>query len=157
MTTPYLAQQAQELEWIGGSTVRVLLDSAATGGQLMVMHSVLQRGDGAPLHVHGREDEVFLLLQGAATFWVGDQRQQLTDGGTAWLPRELAHTYRADADDTHLLTICTPGGLEGFFRAAGRDRALPPPEGWTLTPQTMAAAIQDHGGRVVGPPKSLAD
>lgn len=157
MTAPYLTDAPQQLEWIGGSTVSVLLDGAATAGQLMVLHTVLQRGDGAPVHVHSREDEVFVLLQGSATFWVGDERRQLQDRGVAWLPRDLAHTYRADADDTHLLTICTPGGLEGFFRSAGHDRSLPKPDGWALTPQSMTAALDAHGGRIVGPPKSLED
>lgn len=36
MSIPYVAQpeQQQKLEWLGGSTFSVLLDAAATGGQL---------------------------------------------------------------------------------------------------------------------------
>lgn len=154
---PYLAQQHQRIAWIGGSVVDVVLDAASTGGALAVLRSTLSRGDSAPVHVHTREDEAFLVLQRQATFWVGELRQTLSDGGVVFLPRDLPHTYRADVDDTHLLNICTPGGFEGFFRAAGHDLATPPPNGWTLTTQAMGAALVAHGGQIVGPPKSLGE
>jgi len=42
----------------------VLLDSAATDGQLMVTSTSLADGDAAPLHVHACEDEMFVVLDG---------------------------------------------------------------------------------------------
>lgn len=157
MAAPYLAQDHQQLAWIGGSRMEVLLDAERSDGQLMVTRSSLVRGDSAPVHVHGREDELFVVLAGEVTFWVGEQRQQVTDGGLAWLPRGLAHTYRVDSEQAQLMTVCTPGGLEGFFRTAGRDLALPEPDGWAITPQTMGAALAAHGGSIVGPPKGPTD
>ncbi|WP_433352519.1 hypothetical protein ACQP25_05105 [Microtetraspora malaysiensis] len=45
MSIPYLTQpeQQQTLEWLGGSTYSVLLDAAATGGQLTVGRSTPPR------------------------------------------------------------------------------------------------------------------
>ena len=159
MTSPYLAQAAdhQQLEWIGGSVLTVLLDATTTGGQLTMVTSDLERGDGAPVHVHSVEDELMVMLTGEATFWVGDTRQEVAEGGLAWLPRGQAHTYRIDSATARMLTVCTPGGFEGFFRQAGHDLATPKPDGWALTPQSMGAALVAHGGTILGPPKSLSD
>lgn len=155
MTTlqPYIAsaQEQQQLEWLSGHPVSVLLDSAATGGQLMVLRSTPPAGSASPLHVHGREDEVFIMLEGAGIVVVGDRTVELGPGGVAFLPRDVPHAYRI-TEDAHLLTICTPGGLEEFFRTAGRDMAQPRPEGWAITPESMTAALTPLGGRIVGPP-----
>ena len=90
---PYIAQATdhQQLEWIGGSVMRVLLDAEHTGGQLTVVRSRLRRGDASPLHVHRRDDEMFVLLRGSGVIWVGDERRELGEGGAAFLPRDLPH------------------------------------------------------------------
>jgi hypothetical protein len=51
-----------------------------------------------------------------------------------------------------MLTICTPVGAEKFFRAAGQDMAVPKPEGWTITPATLAAAAATTGLQILRPP-----
>lgn len=148
---PYIAsaEEHQRLAWIGSTTVTVLLGDEHTAGQLAVLDSRLERGDAAPLHVHTREDEVFLLLEGAATIWVGDDRVTIGEGGVAFLPRGLRHTYRIDSATARMLTLTTPGGFAGFFRAAGHDLA---DGGGVVTPDRIAEAFTTHGGRLVGPP-----
>ncbi len=144
----------QRLAWLGQTEVAVLLDAAATAGQLTMVESLLQTGDCAPVHVHSREDEAFLMLSGSAVVWSGDDRYELGAGGVAWLPRDVPHTYRITSDDSRMLTMCTPGGLEGFFREAGHDLTLPRPEGWLLTPPSLAAAAAAHGVTILGPPRT---
>jgi quercetin dioxygenase-like cupin family protein len=159
MTSPYIAQAAdhEQLAWIGGGVLSVLLDATMTGGQLTMMSTDLERGAGAPVHVHSLEDELMVVLAGSATFWVGDTRHEVAEGGLAWLPRGLAHTYRIDSERARILTVCTPAGLEGFFRQAGHDLSTPKPDGWAPTPQSMGAALAAHGGTILGPPKGLWD
>lgn len=120
MTVPYVANDAdhQSLKWLSGHPVKVLLDSAATGGQLMMLESTPHAGSASPLHVHGREDEMFLLLAGVVVVVVGEQRYELGKGGVAFLPRDVLHACRI-TKDAHLLRLTTPGGLEEFFRTAG--------------------------------------
>jgi quercetin dioxygenase-like cupin family protein len=73
----------------------------------------------SPIHVEGGDDETFLLLDGAITVWVGDQRSRLRPGGIAFLPRQLPHAVRFDIASRALI-LSTPAGLqEGVFRAAG--------------------------------------
>ena len=117
----------------------------------MVMESTPPAGSASPMHVHGREDEVFRLVEGSATLYLGDERFILGAGGVAFLPREVPHAYRITAD-AHMLTLATPAGLEGFFRAAGHDLSQPKPADWALTPETLTQALVAHGGRIVGPP-----
>ena len=74
--TPYIRQASehQRLVYSGGAELAVILDAAITGGQLTVIDTHGRRGDASPVHVHGNDDEAFLLLDGEMTVWVGDQR-----------------------------------------------------------------------------------
>lgn len=129
MTVPCVANDAdhQSLEWLSGHPVKVLLDSAATGGQLMMLESTPHAGSASPLHVHGWEDEMFLLLAGAVVVVVGEQRYELGKGGVAFLPRECCtptdyqRRAPADADDAARARGVLPDG-----RA---DLATPKPDG----------------------------
>ena len=154
MTYVANSDDQQQLEWLGGSSMSVLLDAAATGGALSAMSTLLQAGDAAPVHVHSREDEVFLLLSGSAVVWAGDDRYEVGPGGVAFLPRDLPHTYRITSDDTRMLTLCTPAGIEGFFRTAGHDLATEKPADWTIGPATLAPAAAAHGITLLGPPRA---
>lgn len=154
MSLPYIANASdqQQIEWIGGGVLSVLVDAEASAGALTVLRSKLPGGSAAPVHVHSEEDEIFLLLKGSGIFWAGEHRYELSDGGVVFLPRNLPHAYRFTSETVDLLTLCTPAGIEGFFRAAGWDLSKPKPEGWVLTPAMMAATATDHGQRILGPP-----
>lgn len=154
MTYVANADRHQRLAWLGTSTVDVLLDTAASGGRLTALSSLLDAGDASPVHVHSHEDEVFLLLSGSAVVWSGNDRHEVGEGGVAFLPRDVPHSYRITADGTQMLTLCTPAGIEGFFRAAGHDLATDPPEDWEITPATLAPAAAAHGITLLGPPRT---
>lgn len=153
MSLSYIAQsnEHQELEWIGGGRMSILLDGEATNGQLTVVRSQLRAGAASPLHSHQNEDEMFVLLKGDGIFWVGDERHEVGEGGSVFLPRDVAHAYRF-VTDVDLLTLCTPSGIEGFFRGAGRDLKDPRPDGFEITMQAMAAAAIAGGQQILGPP-----
>ncbi|MGY1747542.1 cupin domain-containing protein [Blastococcus sp. SYSU D00695] len=153
MSTAYLArpERHQQLEWLGGSTLSILLDGAATDGRLMVGRSDVSRGEAPPYHVHSNEDEVFMLIKGTALVWVDDQESELTEGGIVFLPRQVPHSYRITSEQADLLIITTPAGIEGMFRETGRDRATPRPPGYTVTPRPAVAA--KYGNAILGPPR----
>ena len=52
------AAEHQQLAWMGGSTLEVLVDSAVSSGQVLIMRSNTTQGSGVPVHVHQREDEI---------------------------------------------------------------------------------------------------
>lgn len=155
MSAAYLAQpdQQQKLEWIDGGQFAVLLDAQATDGRLTVGRFSVGKGEAPPMHVHTREDEVFMLIQGTALVWSGDEQMELSEGGIVYLPRNIPHGYRITSDTADLLMICTPGGIEGMFRHAGRDMSTPRPAGFELSPDLMAEAAELYGQIIVGPPR----
>ena len=153
MSMLYLAQadQHQQLEWLDGSTLSLLLDGKSTNGQLMMGRFDVREGEALPYHKHLREDEMFMLIKGTALVWYDDQEYTLEEGGVVFLPRGVPHAYRITSRRADLLMINTPAGLEGMFRAVGRDKSTPRPPGFQVTPDPAVA--EEYGTVVVGPPR----
>jgi quercetin dioxygenase-like cupin family protein len=155
MSIAYLAQpeQQQQLEWLDGGTLAILLDGKATNGQLMVGRFDVSEGEAPPYHKHTREDEVFMLIKGTALLWLDDQEMELSEGGIVFLPKNIPHAYRITSKKADLLMINTPAGIEGMFRYAGRDKATPRPDGFEITPERMAEGADKFGQIILGPPR----
>jgi quercetin dioxygenase-like cupin family protein len=155
MSMAYLAQpeQQQQLEWLDGGTLGLLLDGKATDGQLLVGRFDVSEGEAPPFHMHTREDEVFMLIKGTALLWHGEEVMELREGGIVYLSRNVPHAYRITSKKADLLMICTPAGIEGMFRYAGRDRAEPRPDRFEIPAEKLATAAQMYGQVIVGPPR----
>jgi quercetin dioxygenase-like cupin family protein len=149
----YIAQpeQQQQLEWLDGGTLAMLLDGASTNGQLMVGRFDVSEGEAPPYHKHTREDEVFLLIKGTALVWVDDQQSELSEGGIVFLPKDIPHAYRITSKKADLLMINTPAGIEGMFRETGRDKSTTRPPGFHVTPDPAVSA--NYVNVIVGPPR----
>nr|WP_246577483.1 cupin domain-containing protein [Actinospica durhamensis] len=149
----YLAQpdQQQQLEWLDGGTLAMLLDGKATNGQLMIGRFDVAEGEAPPYHKHTREDEVFLLIKGSALVWCDDQEYELAEGGIVYLPRNIPHGYRITSKKADLLMINTPAGIEEMFRETGRDKATPRPDGYEVKADPSLA--DKYGNVIVGPPR----
>ena len=153
MSMAYLAQpgQQQQLDWLDGGTLAILLDGAATDGQLMMGRFDVSEGEAPPYHQHLHEDEIFLLIKGTALVWCDDEEHELSEGGVVFLPKRVPHGYRITSKKADLLMINTPAGIEGMFRETGRDRSTPRPPGFQVTPDPAIA--DKYGNIVLGPPR----
>jgi quercetin dioxygenase-like cupin family protein len=153
MSMAYLAQpeQQQQLEWLDGGTLALLLDGKATNGQLMIGRFDVSEGEAPPYHKHLNEDEVFLLIKGTALVWSDDQEYELSEGGIVFLPRNIPHGYRITSKKADLLMINTPAGIEGMFRETGRDKSTPRPPDFKVTPNPEISV--KYGNIVLGPPR----
>jgi quercetin dioxygenase-like cupin family protein len=149
----YLAQpdQQQQLEWLDGGTLALLLDSKATDGQLMMGRFDVSEGEAPPFHKHLNEDEVSLLIRGTALVWSDEQEYELAEGGVVYLPRGIPHAYRITSAKADLLMLNTPAGIEGMFRETGRDKTTPRPPGFQVTPNPEVSA--KYGNVLLGPPR----
>ena len=98
-----------------GTVYDILLTKAETGGSLGMLRSVDQPGFGPPLHIHRDADETFHVLGGRVDFLLDGERRSLTAGGTIFIPRGAAHTFRVMDGEARMITVMTPGGFEGFF------------------------------------------
>jgi quercetin dioxygenase-like cupin family protein len=129
----------------------MLLDGKATDGQLMMGRFDVSKGEAPPYHKHTREDEVFMLIKGTALVWYDDQEYEVAEGGVMFLPKGVPHAYRITSDKADLLMINTPAGIEGMFRASGRDKSTPRPLDFEITPNPAIA--EQYGNVIVGPPR----
>jgi mannose-6-phosphate isomerase-like protein (cupin superfamily) len=100
-------------EGVAGGGPDVKATAAATAGALSVMESVVRQGP--PRHVHTREDECFYVLEGTVTGTCGDEVFEAAPRSFVFLPRGLAHTFRAAEGEARVLLIAVPGGIEHYF------------------------------------------
>jgi quercetin dioxygenase-like cupin family protein len=126
--------------------MRILLNEQHTDGQLSLFRSSAPEGSASPVYVHSKEDETIVMLSGSGIYRVGEHRYELSAGGVVVVPRgvPMAHRITSDAET---LAITTPGGLESFFRMAGRDASQPRPDGWQISYEVMGQASDATGQR----------
>ncbi len=63
------------------------------------------------------------------TVRVGDEVFAATPGSFVFCPRRVPHLLTVESDEVRMLTLCTPGGVEGLFVELGEPaqaRTLPP-------------------------------
>jgi hypothetical protein len=107
--------------------------------------------------VHHSEDEGFWILEGSATFEVGDQTIDAQVGDYVFGPRDIPHRFTTGADGCRMLFIFTPGGFEELLKVISRpaeSRTLPPPNDATPPSEDemrrVQAAIEAHGCEILG-------
>ena len=70
-----------------------------------------------PAHVHSREDELFLSLEGDHIIELDGEQHRIGPGESVFAPRGVPHAQRRVVPrEGRLLIVTTPGGFEGFFR-----------------------------------------
>jgi len=145
--------------WFVSTYGKVIASADETDGRLSVLEVSGGRGTMPPLHVHRTDDEVFHVIEGELTAYVGDAVVHLGSGDTGFAPRDVPHTYRVESDGARWLTVGAPGGLDRYFLAIGRPAGGdgPPPE--PIAPDVDAAAELERatGFRIelLGPPGAL--
>ena len=152
---PYLLRPDEgEALWFLGNLVTMKATGSRTRGAVTVAEFVNPAGFAPPLHRHVVEDEMFAVLQGAATFLCDGRELHAEAGDFVLLPAGLPHTFRVgETEPLRALQITTPAGFEGFARQAGRPasaRRLPEPE--AVDPARLAAIAAEHGIEILGPP-----
>lgn len=119
-----------EARWWWGNLAIIKLTGEDTHGGLTVVELTMGPGRMAPLHVHHREEESFLITQGQLTFQIGDNTIDAGPGDLVVGPRDIPHQFTAGPDGATVLFLLTPAGLEGLIReqsVPATRRALPGP------------------------------
>jgi mannose-6-phosphate isomerase-like protein (cupin superfamily) len=94
------------------------LTSDQSGGSIYIFESAFGPGAGNRLHVHGREDEIAYVLEGALEIRLRDRTAILETGGVGRLPKLLPHAIRNPLDTpSRYLFLAVPGGLDRWFDA----------------------------------------
>jgi len=93
------------------------IDGADTGRALSIVEHPFAVGALVPPHVHTREDEYSIVLEGEIGFRSEDREVVLGPGGYIIKPRGEIHAmWNAGSTPARMIEVISPAGFEGFFR-----------------------------------------
>ena len=144
--------------YYNGALFSFLADSSQTGGGYAMYDVTVRQGLEPPPHTHTREDEIFLILEGEATFKSGDVITEAKPGDHVFQPRNQLHWFKLKTPTLRGIIIVTPGGLEKAFMTRGKPATaleLPEPPA-PPTPEQIAATVKffaENYGLFYAPPQ----
>jgi quercetin dioxygenase-like cupin family protein len=138
--------------WWQGSLMTIKARAADTHGALGLVDGSFYQGFGPPLHVHRREQEGMLVLEGELRFRRGEEDIAAGPGTLVWVAPGVPHAFKVTSARARALVIITPGGLEQMFADGGvpaSESSEPPVQQYH--PDAARALAQRYGFDVVGP------
>jgi mannose-6-phosphate isomerase-like protein (cupin superfamily) len=142
---------------LGADEITVLASSAATGGALLAVEVRMPPGGGPPLMHRHDPGEVYHVLEGEFTFYIGQgpdaQRVTATAGDVVPLAGATPHTVRNESTaEAVAFVVHAPGApFENFVRAVAAMAAGGSPD----TAAVLAVAAR-NGIEMLGPIPDLA-
>jgi mannose-6-phosphate isomerase-like protein (cupin superfamily) len=139
--------------WLLGGFYEVKLSADETGDALTLVEMNLPAGMGPPPHVHA-QDEVVYILEGTATYHLGDQTTEVGPGSVVFIPKGTQEFF-VPTTALRALAFYLPGGADRFFAEAGepaQTRQLPPAPTAPPDFQRLAGIAARYGLELVGPP-----
>jgi quercetin dioxygenase-like cupin family protein len=104
-----------------GELFCIRISAASTGRRYSVTEVVSRPGDSTPLHVHTKEDEYAIVLEGVAQIVYGNETIHAKAGTSILLKRGIPHGWGNPTDKPiRLLMIASPGGCEEALRISAR-------------------------------------
>jgi mannose-6-phosphate isomerase-like protein (cupin superfamily) len=133
-------------EWLQsrpGERFAIRIPASATNGCYSVTEILSSPGDSTAVHLHEKEDEHILVVEGTARVLYGDKTFDATAGEVVSLARGIPHAWGNPTNTPLRLVItATPGGVEEVLRLIA-----------TSGDQLDLAALADkYAVRLVGPP-----
>jgi mannose-6-phosphate isomerase-like protein (cupin superfamily) len=148
---PYvvLPGEGETLRGPAGGPATIKARAETTNGTFTALESIIAPGQGPPLHIHVREDEIYYMIDGRVRFLAGDRFFDAPTGAFMFIPRGTAHCFQNVGDrPARLLVMFTPAGMERFFEGTGRL-----PDG-PVDQDAYRAIAHSAWMQVVGPPLS---
>src|SRR5215510_12247740 len=107
-------------EWLEtrpGEHCLIRLSAGDTHGLYSLVEIVSEPGDGTPLHIHEREDEHIIVLDGTVRIAYGDKVFDSQVGDVVTLRKGIPHAWgnRSSAQLRIAMLTC-PGGVEEILR-----------------------------------------
>jgi len=142
-----------DLVWFTNNLMTVKATAETTGGAYGLVEALAPVDASPPLHIQHGEDETFYVLEGELTFRCGDDTIAARPGSCVFIPRGAPHTFVVEEGPARFLSMCTPGGFERFFVAAGQ-----PAEYAGLPPETppdvplLKRVSEEFNADIIGPP-----
>jgi mannose-6-phosphate isomerase-like protein (cupin superfamily) len=106
------------LPWGLGAVFK--LSSRTTGGEVAIVEHPFAVGAMGPPHLHTREDEFSIVIEGEIGFRSDESEVVLGPGGYIMKPRGQMHAmWNAGSEPGRIIEVITPGGFENNFRDLG--------------------------------------
>jgi len=153
---PFILKPGEgESVWSLGGRFTSKANGGDTESRFAMVESVAFQTTEPPLHIHHREDEAWYVLEGAMTFYVGDEVLQATSGCFVYAPMGIPHTFTVDVEPTRVLVFASPAGFESFALELGHPAVSddPPADLAVPGPEVLGPVAARYGIEVVGPPK----
>lgn len=110
------SQDAETYSQTSGETNVFLATGADTDGRVSIYDSRLKAGNGAPLHYHVVDDEIFYIISGRVEFGIDAEVVVALPGDLVIAGPGVPRRFRA-LEDSHMLVVNAPGGpSERFLR-----------------------------------------
>lgn len=113
-----------------GDSYTILLSGAETAGRFCLIDMSVPHCGGPGPHRHDFE-EMFMILEGEIQVTFRGEERLVRAGTTVNIPANAPHFFtNVGNEQTHMLCMCSPAGLEEFFLAIGaplESRTAPAP------------------------------
>lgn len=94
------------------------IDGTDSGGALAIVEHPFEVGGFVPPHIHHREDEFSIVLEGQIGFRSEDSEVVLGPGGYIAKPRGEVHAmWNAGNVPARLVEVISPAGFDNLFRS----------------------------------------
>ncbi|WP_329249986.1 cupin domain-containing protein [Actinoallomurus sp. NBC_01490] len=136
-----------------GAELENVVSTTETDGVVTVSRLHMQRDEAPPLHVHSREDESWVVLSGRVRFWAGSTSLDTCEvhdaepGAYIYGPRSVPHTLQPITSTAVILTINSPGAVEGYFKGVGHTDT-------SRTADDIADLLAEYGVKILDNPPS---
>jgi mannose-6-phosphate isomerase-like protein (cupin superfamily) len=151
---PFVVQpgEGENLRGPAGGPTTLKARAETTNGAFTLLENIVAPGQGPPLHLHIREDEMYYILGGHLRFKADDRMFDAPTGSFMFIPRGTPHCFQNIGDaPAKILVMFTPAGMERFFEG---HATLPP---GPIDPDAYRAISHSAWMTVLGPPLAETD
>jgi len=129
-----------------GNEILFKLTTEQSGGAMAVGLATVPPGSRVPRHVQEREDELFIIVEGAYRFWVDGEWTEVGPGALVFVPRGVPHTFEVVGNQAgRHWVLNAPGGFDRFFARVAEVVAEPGAPDFAR----LAAINAEFGNRLV--------
>jgi mannose-6-phosphate isomerase-like protein (cupin superfamily) len=126
-----------------GERFKIRIASAQTMGAYALIEVVANPHNGAPLHIHSKEEEHFIVLEGTLDIAVADRRWDALAGTSVTVKRGVPHAWCNPSETPlRMLVVFSPGQIDGLFKAAAGVGEI----------DRITAIAASYGTQLIGPP-----
>ena len=124
------------------------LTGEETGGAIDYFVVEVGPHGGPPLHVHHKQLETIHVLKGRFKVRIGEEDDYLDEGGFAYLPSQVPHSFLNLTDETgEIIVVYAPGGCREFYEELGPATRQATPDR-----EQIAGIFARHDMTLLGPP-----